>query len=127
MFNWVLFSNISLRKRSLSCDSIASPGTLVLGTSIKSKEDIPSIQELPNSSVEDVASPEPPMPEVNPAAALVGPYQPLNLFDFVDVRMIDFAHSTHRGLKDSTIHEGPDQGFLFGLDNFMKILNELAL
>jgi len=43
----------------------------------------------------------------------------------VDVKIIDFAHSTHRGLRDSTVHEGPDQGFLFGLDNFINALKEL--
>lgn len=46
----------------------------------------------------------------------------------VDVRLIDFAHSTHRGLQDpqdSYRHEGPDRGFLFGLENFMDILADL--
>lgn len=45
--------------------------------------------------------------------------------DLVDVRIIDFAHSTHRGLKDSTLHDGPDRGFIHGIQNFVEILNEL--
>ena len=45
--------------------------------------------------------------------------------DIVDIRLIDFAHSTHRGLQDSCIHEGPDQGLLFGLDSFVNILREI--
>lgn len=118
--------NFSTRKRSLSCDSIVSPGSLGLGGAIRSKEDIPSFQELPNSAVEEKAAPVP--PEVRPGAATAAAtYPALNIFDFVDVRMIDFAHSTHRGLKDSTLHEGPDRGFLFGLDNFIAILNELSV
>jgi hypothetical protein len=101
-----------------------SPGsTLLLNSAIKSKEDIPSIQELPLRDHNKSSA----APGASRPAAIVPPYPTLNLYDFVDVRMIDFAHSTHRGLKDSTIHEGPDQGFLFGLDNFIEILNELAL
>ena len=38
---------------------------------------------------------------------------------------LDFAHSTHRGLFDSCVHDGPDQGLLFGLDSFIKIINEI--
>lgn len=45
----------------------------------------------------------------------------------VDVRLIDFAHSTHRGLMDSSLHEGPDKGFLFGLENFISILEDMEL
>lgn len=45
--------------------------------------------------------------------------------DIVDLRLIDFAHSTHRGLFDSCVHDGPDQGLLFGLDSFIKIINEI--
>ena len=45
--------------------------------------------------------------------------------DLVDVRIIDFAHSTHRGLKDSTLHDGPDRGFICGIQNFVKILDWL--
>ena len=36
----------------------------------------------------------------------------------VDVRMIDFAHATHQGFRgDRTVHSGPDNGYLFGLEN----------
>jgi hypothetical protein len=209
----ILFST---RKRSLSCDSIVSPGSLLLGcTGIRSREDdIPSSHELPGPRVDEGASlpsvPKRPVlvaantaattaanqvvataanpsfttaansaattaaspaatpttylaatstmeansaatlaanpaaslaadPAASPAAipaaatekttpAVIAPstYPSLNLFDFVDVRMIDFAHSTHCGLKDSTLHEGPDRGFLFGLDSFISILDELA-
>jgi len=43
----------------------------------------------------------------------------------VDVRLIDFAHSTHRGLQDAVEHEGPDQGFLYGLENLASILEAI--
>ena len=45
--------------------------------------------------------------------------------DLVDVRLIDFAHSTHKGLNDSCVHDGPDQGLLFGLNSFVNLLLEI--
>lgn len=38
----------------------------------------------------------------------------------VDVRIIDFAHTILK--EDDKDHHGPDQGFLFGLDNLIKLL-----
>ncbi|XP_029548713.1 inositol hexakisphosphate kinase 1 isoform X2 [Salmo trutta] len=44
----------------------------------------------------------------------------------VDVRMIDFAHSTFKGFRDDqTVHDGPDQGYVFGLESLIKILEGL--
>ncbi|KAL4655672.1 inositol hexakisphosphate kinase 1-like [Arapaima gigas] len=41
----------------------------------------------------------------------------------VDVRMIDFAHSTFKGFRDDqTVHDGPDRGYVFGLESLIKIL-----
>lgn len=43
----------------------------------------------------------------------------------VDICMIDFAHSTHSQMPDSTVsHVGPDEGYLFGLEN---LINHLEL
>ncbi|XP_030634674.1 inositol hexakisphosphate kinase 2a isoform X2 [Chanos chanos] len=44
----------------------------------------------------------------------------------VDVRMIDFAHTTcrHYG-EDSVVHEGKDSGYIFGLQNLISIISEL--
>lgn len=42
-----------------------------------------------------------------------------------DMRIIDFAHSTHKGLKDTVLHQGPDGGFLHGLKNFLAILKDI--
>ena len=44
----------------------------------------------------------------------------------VDVRMIDFAHATHQGFRgDRTVHTGPDEGYLFGLENIIRMLESL--
>lgn len=43
----------------------------------------------------------------------------------VDVRMIDFAHATHKDfLQDAADHNGPDRGYLFGLENLTRLLRE---
>ncbi|NXF97235.1 IP6K3 kinase, partial [Eubucco bourcierii] len=45
----------------------------------------------------------------------------------VDVRMIDFAHTTFKGSKcNHTTYDGPDQGYIFGLENLIKILQSLS-
>ncbi|MGH0181807.1 UNVERIFIED_CONTAM: hypothetical protein FKN15_008014 [Acipenser sinensis] len=44
----------------------------------------------------------------------------------VDVRMIDFAHTTCRYYgEDSVVHEGQDTGYIFGLQNLIEIIKEL--
>ncbi|XP_071393958.1 inositol hexakisphosphate kinase 2-like isoform X1 [Centroberyx affinis] len=44
----------------------------------------------------------------------------------VDVRMIDFAHTTCRYYgEDSVVHEGQDSGYIFGLQNLITIISQL--
>lgn len=44
----------------------------------------------------------------------------------VDVRMIDFAHSTFKGFRDDiTVHQGPDKGYVLGLDSLINILEQI--
>ena len=46
----------------------------------------------------------------------------------VDVRIIDFAHTTFDGMLTShpaARHDGPDHGFLLGLDNLISLLSGL--
>ena len=41
----------------------------------------------------------------------------------VTMKMIDFAHSTFEGfMDDPVIHEGPDSGYIKGLDSLMSII-----
>lgn len=45
----------------------------------------------------------------------------------VDVRMIDFAHTTFKGSKcNHPTYDGPDHGYIFGLENLIKILQNLS-
>lgn len=43
----------------------------------------------------------------------------------VDVKMIDFAHSTHKALDDPVVYTGPDRGFLFGLEKLISMLKSI--
>ncbi|KAM4722047.1 inositol hexakisphosphate kinase 1 isoform 1-T2 [Rhinophrynus dorsalis] len=44
----------------------------------------------------------------------------------VDVRMIDFAHSTYKGFRDDpTVHDGPDKGYVLGLRSLISILEHI--
>lgn len=51
----------------------------------------------------------------------------------VDIRMIDFAHTTYAGagaespLATATPHHGPDCGFLTGVDSLKRLLGEILL
>ncbi len=42
-----------------------------------------------------------------------------------DVRVIDFAHSTHKGLGDDVVHDGADLGFIEGLKSFVAIMDKI--
>ncbi|XP_028925733.1 inositol hexakisphosphate kinase 3 isoform X1 [Ornithorhynchus anatinus] len=45
----------------------------------------------------------------------------------VDVRMIDFAHTTFKGSQcTKTAYDGPDPGYIFGLENLIRILRDIA-
>ncbi|CAG9760626.1 unnamed protein product [Ceutorhynchus assimilis] len=50
----------------------------------------------------------------------------------VDIRIIDFAHTSFANnycfsnVKDNKVHEGPDGGFLTGLDSLTRLLSEIA-
>jgi inositol-hexakisphosphate kinase len=43
----------------------------------------------------------------------------------VDVRMIDFAHTTYSGCPQDRLRTGPDKGYLFGIENLIKLLDEI--
>ncbi|XP_043860542.1 inositol hexakisphosphate kinase 3 [Dromiciops gliroides] len=45
----------------------------------------------------------------------------------VDVRMIDFAHTTYKGSRyNHPIYDGPDHGYIFGLENLIQILQDIS-
>lgn len=43
----------------------------------------------------------------------------------VDVKVIDFAHTTFGRKQGSTVHHGPDSGFITGLDSLRRLLMEI--
>ncbi|XP_033103201.1 inositol hexakisphosphate kinase 2-like [Anneissia japonica] len=49
-----------------------------------------------------------------------------SLSDEVDIRMIDFAKTTHGQMGASShVHEGPDQGFIYGLNNLIQTFKDV--
>uniref|UniRef100_A0A8C5L7M4 Kinase n=1 Tax=Jaculus jaculus TaxID=51337 RepID=A0A8C5L7M4_JACJA len=53
-------------------------------------------------------------------------YKPVSASS-VDVRMIDFAHTTCRLFgEDSVVHEGQDAGYIFGLQSLIDIVTEIS-
>ncbi|XP_004624286.1 inositol hexakisphosphate kinase 3 [Octodon degus] len=71
-------------------------------------------------------------PEMTPGgqhpleAPLTAPAVPLRRLPKVDVRMIDFAHTTYKGSwKEQTSYDGPDPGYIFGLENLIGILQDI--
>ncbi|XP_024119414.1 inositol hexakisphosphate kinase 1 [Oryzias melastigma] len=64
-------------------------------------------------------------PLLSPAPSMVSP-PPHHQLPQVDLRMIDFAHSTFKGFRgDTAVHDGPDQGYVFGLESLIEILESL--
>uniref|UniRef100_A0A671XVI7 Kinase n=1 Tax=Sparus aurata TaxID=8175 RepID=A0A671XVI7_SPAAU len=66
--------------------------------------------------------------QVSPAHQLRLPLllPPSPIPPLVDVRMIDFAHSTFKGFRgDTAVHDGPDRGYVFGLESLVQILESL--
>ncbi|XP_066480297.1 inositol hexakisphosphate kinase 3 isoform X1 [Tiliqua scincoides] len=46
----------------------------------------------------------------------------------VDVHMIDFAHTTYKGSRyTQTVYDGPDHGYIFGLENLIKIIQSIPV
>ncbi|XP_017525275.1 inositol hexakisphosphate kinase 3 [Manis javanica] len=44
----------------------------------------------------------------------------------VDIRMIDFAHTTYKGSwNEHTTYDGPDLGYILGLENLIQILQDI--
>lgn len=43
----------------------------------------------------------------------------------VDIRLIDFAHATHKGMGDTTIYSGPDEGMMLGLKSLINIFSDI--
>ncbi|XP_018518844.1 inositol hexakisphosphate kinase 1 [Lates calcarifer] len=83
----------------------------------------PSPHSHPDSSSSSSSS-SPPAPSLIsfPPPPAPPPKQP----PLVDVRMIDFAHSTFKGFRgDTAVHDGPDRGYVFGLESLVQILESL--
>ena len=43
----------------------------------------------------------------------------------IDLRMIDFAHSTHSGYNDSVVYSGPDEGYVQGLSSLVACFERM--
>lgn len=67
-----------------------------------------------------------PAPSLGSFSSPTPPAAPPRQPPLVDVRMIDFAHSTFKGFRgDTAVHDGPDRGYVFGLESLVQILESL--
>ena len=48
----------------------------------------------------------------------------LLVYNLVDVKMVDFAKSTLPGFLEDNPFRGPDEGYLFGLNSLILIVNQ---
>ncbi|CAG5091089.1 Oidioi.mRNA.OKI2018_I69.PAR.g12850.t1.cds [Oikopleura dioica] len=46
----------------------------------------------------------------------------LRMDNLVSIKMVDFAKATYSGFLHDKIHVGPDQGYLYGLNNLLNII-----
>uniref|UniRef100_A0A3P9M483 Kinase n=1 Tax=Oryzias latipes TaxID=8090 RepID=A0A3P9M483_ORYLA len=74
-------------------------------------------------------TPPTPLPHTHPDSStppgVVSP-PPHCQLPLVDLRMIDFAHSTFKGFRgDTAVHDGPDRGYILGLESLIEILESL--
>lgn len=44
---------------------------------------------------------------------------------WVDVRMIDFARSTHHGMTNQSSYHGPDEGYIHGLTTLISVFESI--
>ncbi|XP_042215524.1 inositol hexakisphosphate kinase 3-like isoform X1 [Homarus americanus] len=63
--------------------------------------------------------------EGEPPYKAKGRYRNRNYKPPIDIRLIDFAHSTHKGMGDSKVYSGPDEGIMLGLDSLTKIFTDI--
>ncbi|XP_041744971.2 inositol hexakisphosphate kinase 1 [Coregonus clupeaformis] len=110
---------------------VQGPGLIVGLQGVQGPTEVPKLQLLPPH-----CPPTPPQPQQPPQALGPPPSDPhgpppppprtSGPSVSVDVRMIDFAHSTFKGFRDDqTVHDGPDRGYVFGLESLIKILEGL--
>merc|ERR1719391_1192284 len=88
-------------------------------TASSSSSSLSSTAQLPpTSSHRLTASNSPHLPPLSVATENLS--SPL-----VDMKMIDFAHTTTSGFADEIVYEGPDDGYLFGLESMIEIFEEI--
>ncbi|KAM7401641.1 hypothetical protein PAMP_016938 [Pampus punctatissimus] len=107
--------------------SLASQGPGLMASPTPSPH--PPPQAPPTNSDCHSLLPPPPSPHPHPdssaPAPILNPSKPQQP-PLVEVRMIDFAHSTFKGFRgDTAVHDGPDRGYVFGLESLIKILESL--
>ncbi|XP_061639804.1 inositol hexakisphosphate kinase 1 isoform X1 [Phyllopteryx taeniolatus] len=101
-----------------------NPGPLALPPPAPTAGDTPRADDPP-SHPDSSSCPAPALSPRPPPPSAPSPQQKRQP-PLVDVRMIDFAHSTFKGFRgDTAIHEGPDRGYVLGLESLIRILEGL--
>ncbi|KAG5898275.1 hypothetical protein JTB14_008619 [Gonioctena quinquepunctata] len=126
--SWMTFSNSSSGEYSLPGNSSSSSNDEASDTDLPSppKSRRSSDKQFAHLQLEDEDNLLPGLEQLQRRLCIED--QPSSYSDSdVDVRMIDFAHTSFARQSDSTkiAHQGPDGGFLTGLDSLQRLLSQL--
>jgi len=119
------------QRQALATSSMVNKNVSPLNASPSSNSNAPSVTSSSSSSSLSSTAQLPPTSSHRLTASNSPHLPPLSVATenlsspLVDMKMIDFAHTTTSGFADEIVYEGPDDGYLFGLESMIEIFEEI--